>query len=77
VSEVARDPSLHGCAKGRAVSEVASGKANPKPCPPQGTVPDADEPDDDPEDDESGDDGGVETQGRRPGPPPHAGPWGR
>jgi hypothetical protein len=33
VSAVAQDKSLHGCEHGRAVSEVASGKVNDKPCP--------------------------------------------
>ena len=33
VSAVAQDKSLHGCEHGRAVSEVASGKRNEKPCP--------------------------------------------
>jgi len=39
VSEVARDRSLHGCEHGRAVSEVASGKVNDKPCPGTGETP--------------------------------------
>jgi len=39
VSEVARDPSLQGCERGRAVSEVASGKDKDKPCPATGTPP--------------------------------------
>jgi hypothetical protein len=33
VSGVARDKQLQGCEHGRAVSGVASGKVNPKPCP--------------------------------------------
>jgi hypothetical protein len=33
VSGVARDKQLEGCEHGRAVSGVASGKVNPKPCP--------------------------------------------
>lgn len=33
VSAVAQDESLHGCEHGRAVSSVASGKVNDKPCP--------------------------------------------
>jgi hypothetical protein len=43
VSAVARDKSLHGCEHGRAVSSVASGKVNPKPCPhtDEGEDPDA------------------------------------
>ena len=33
VSAVAHDKTLHGCEHGRAVSSVASGKVNTKPCP--------------------------------------------
>jgi hypothetical protein len=33
VSAVAHDKTLHGCEHGRAVSRVASGKVNTKPCP--------------------------------------------
>jgi hypothetical protein len=33
VSEVAKDQSLQGCERGRAVSAAASGKTNDKPCP--------------------------------------------
>ena len=45
VSAVARDKTLHGCEHGRAVSSVASGKVNTKPCPHTDDAADADDTD--------------------------------
>jgi hypothetical protein len=62
VSAVAHDDSVHGCEHGRAVSSVASGRPNDKPCPShEATDDDTDEREDDADQPDEVDDDDSET----------------